>query len=106
MSKKDSPDPRHIDQIAYRLKLTRTVALEIGQTELCALVGIKTNTYNQWEMGKGRPELDKAMLLCEALGYTLDWIYRGDPAGLPYAIASKIAPYGFGLPVKHLSLRA
>ena len=30
------------------------------------------------------------MKLCEAFGYTLDWIYFGGPQGLPYALAKAL----------------
>ena len=81
--------PTSIAQIAFRLRSTRE-ALELTPTELCKQVGIRTNTWSQWENGKGRPELDKGLLLCDKLGVTLDWIYRGDPGGLPVRIASKL----------------
>lgn len=80
---------RSIDAIAARLEATRRV-LDLSQTQLCLRAGLATNTYNQWERGKGRPQLDEAMKLCDTFGLTLDWIYRGDPSGLPYSIASEI----------------
>ena len=64
----------------------------LNQTELCRLTGIATNTWNQYEKQAKRPELDKALLMCEKLGWTLDWIYRGDPSGLPLRITEKMQP--------------
>jgi transcriptional regulator with XRE-family HTH domain len=78
-----------IDQIAERLLWSRE-ALGLTQAELCRRAGVKPNAYSQWEKGKGRPEIDKAKLLCVNLGYTLDWIYLGDMSGLPHAIASNL----------------
>ena len=83
------PAERSIDAIAARLRRTR-LALGHSQTELCRIAGIATNTYNQYENAKGRPELDKAILLCDAFNLTLDWIYFGDPAGLPHGLAVKL----------------
>lgn len=83
--------PTHLDLIAFRLRSTR-LALELSQAELCRLTGIATNTWNQYEKGISRPELDKALILCEKLGITLDWIYRGDPSGLPLRITEKLRP--------------
>jgi len=80
--------PTSVPAISARLIATRH-ALGLSQVELCRRTGIATNTYNMWEKGNGRPELDKAFLLCETFGLTLDWIYRGDATGLPYGIASK-----------------
>lgn len=78
--------PRHIESIAARLLELRT-ATNLSQREFCARAGIGTTTYNNWERGLGRPELDKAMQLCDAYQITLDWLYRGNPAGLPYHVA-------------------
>lgn len=77
-------------EIAKRLRATRD-ALDLSQVALCKAAGIKQSTYNQWERGKGRPCLDDAIKLCDALALTLDWIYFGDASGLPLRIASKIA---------------
>lgn len=85
-----TPSPSEVQRIAHRLIITRENGLEISQADLCRITGIKTNTYNQWEMAKGRPRLDEAKLLCDHFGYTLDWIYRGDPSGLPFKITSKL----------------
>lgn len=87
--KKRSPPQSEIDAIAERLRVTRE-ALGLSPAELCRLTGIKPNTYSQWEKGRGRPRLDEARLLRRNLGYTLDWIYEGDRAGLPHSIAAKI----------------
>lgn len=84
-------NPTSLEAIAHRLKLTRA-ALGLNQTQFCGLAGIARNTYNQWEKGVSRPELDKALALCEAHNLTLDWVYRGVIGGLPYELASKIKP--------------
>lgn len=89
------PSPRNVQEIAKRLLRTRE-ALELKKADLCRLAGIAPNTYNQWEPiegrpAKGRPNLDQAQRLCDTFGYTLDWIYRGNPVGLPYKIIAKLA---------------
>jgi len=78
-----------IDEIARRLERTRT-ALDLSQSEFAEKAGIARNTYNQWEKGKGRPQLDGAIALCNTYHLTLDWIYFGEMNGLPYQIASKL----------------
>ena len=86
----ESRVPRsQIEEIAARLLAARE-ALGIGPAELCRRTGISPNTYSQWESAKGRPSLDEAMKLCRVLGYTLDWIYLGNPSGLPDRIASSL----------------
>lgn len=81
--------PRSVPAIAERLRMTRE-ALGLSQTQLCQRAGLATNTYNQWEHAKGRPGLDHAIALCDAIGLSLDWIYLGDPAALSYSVASKL----------------
>lgn len=78
-----------LDAIARRLERTR-VALGLTQSEFADKAGIARNTYNQWEKGKGRPQLDGAISLCSTYNLTLDWIYFGETSGLPYQVASKL----------------
>lgn len=82
-------NPRSIDAIAERLKLTRE-ALGMRQNAFAAAADLKPNAYNQYEKARGRPELDQAQALCDAHGLTLDWIYRGDASGLPAALVERI----------------
>ena len=78
-----------IDEIARRLERTR-LALGLSQSEFAEKAGLARNTYNQWEKGKGRPQLDGAIALCSVYNLTLDWIYFGDKSGLPYALAQQL----------------
>lgn len=78
-----------LEAIARRLERTRS-ALGLSQSEFADKAGIARNTYNQWEKGKGRPQLDGAIALCGTYNLTLDWIYFGDMNGLPYQTASKL----------------
>lgn len=89
MARKPPPQSQ-VQGIAARLRASRE-ALGLTAAELCRMAGVAPNTYSQWENAKGRPQLDEAIRLCRALGYTLDWIYLGDKSGLPYALASKLA---------------
>lgn len=78
-----------LEAIARRLERT-SAALGLSQSEFADRAGIARNTYNQWEKGKGRPQLDGAISLCNTYNLTLDWIYFGQMAGLPYQVASKL----------------
>jgi transcriptional regulator with XRE-family HTH domain len=62
----------------------------LKQNEFCGRAEIATNTYNQYEKGKRLPRVEHAIALCDAYNLTLDWIYRGDPSGLPYETADAI----------------
>lgn len=83
------PSERTVPAIARRLIATR-LALGLSQAALSRRTGVATNTYNQYEKEKGRPDLDNAMRLCDGLGITLDWIYRADASGLPARIADRL----------------
>ena len=78
-----------LQAIAHRLEQTRS-ALGLTQSEFADKAGIARNTYNQWEKGKGRPQLDGAIALCSTYNLTLDWIYFGQMSGLPYQVAQKL----------------
>jgi transcriptional regulator with XRE-family HTH domain len=76
--------------IGERLRLTRE-ALELKPGEFAGGAGIAKSTYSQWESGTRLPDLQFAMRLCDRYGLTLDWIYLGHLACLPYALAVKIS---------------
>lgn len=78
-----------VEGIARRLRAAQD-AMGISAADLCRRTGIAPNTYSQWISAKGRPELDQAKKLRRALGWTLDYIYEGDPSGLPHALAVKL----------------
>lgn len=86
-------NPRSLEAVAARLVvLRRTVGMSQG--EFAGAAGIAANTYNQYEKAKSRPELDKAIQICDRFQVTLDWLYFGDPAGLPFQIADRLRAAG------------
>jgi len=78
--------------IARRLMALRT-ALGLNLTAFSRRTGIPMNTLSNYESGLRRPELDKAVMVVNATGATLDWIYLGARAGLPGHLLEKIAPF-------------
>ena len=86
---RDKNTIRSVEAIAERLIASRK-AIGLKQAEYAERAGIPNNTYNQYEQAKGRPSLDFAYKLCDAYGLTLDWIYNGDPSGLPYRITKNL----------------
>lgn len=78
-----TPNPAQIEQIASRLRVLEAI-LGMSSSAIADAAGIARNTYSQWRKGKGRPQLDQAVLLCDRFGITLDWIYLGSTSGLPY----------------------
>lgn len=75
--------------VARRLALSRK-ALGMQQEEFSDAAGLSQPRYNQYETGRRLLTLPAAMVLCERYLLTLDWIYRGDPSGLPYRLADAI----------------
>lgn len=76
--------------IGARLELSRQ-ALGMDQRSFAGGAGIKTNTYNQYETGTNRPQIDAALALKDHYRLTLDWIYAGDMSGLSNHLHSAIA---------------
>ena len=89
----DMPTSNHQDRtfeaIASRLIATRE-ALGLKQSEFAKRAGIPVNTYNQYEKAVSQPRLDYAYALHDTYGLTLDWIYIGDPSGLPLRLAKEL----------------
>mgnify|MGYP000947246403 CR=1 FL=1 len=75
--------------VARRLTQTRE-ALDLDQQQFGTRAGLSQPQYNQYETGKRLLTLAAAMKLCDEYGLTLDWLYRGDPSGLPYRLADVI----------------
>jgi transcriptional regulator with XRE-family HTH domain len=85
----DRYEGRDRSAVGARLELSRQ-ALGIDQGAFAQGAGLKGNTYNQYETGTNMPRLDAAHALCDTYHLTLDWIYRGDPAGLRYDTAAAV----------------
>lgn len=86
-------DPEDTDDLAAdagrRLRLTRE-ALGLEQQEFGAEAGLSQPRYNAYENGKRKITLEAATLLCARYSMTLDWIFRGDPSGLPGRMRDEI----------------
>lgn len=76
-------------QIADRLERARH-AFGLNQAAWCRRVGITPNAWNQYESAERRISLDQAIKLCDATGLTLEYIYRGQLAGMSNELATKI----------------
>lgn len=72
-------------QFAYRIRMAR-VAAGYSQEEIAALLGIKPNTYNRYEGGRGDklPSIMPPWLIptfCTACHITEEWLFRGKGRG-------------------------
>ena len=75
--------------VGRRLRRTRE-AIWLNQQQFGTRAGMSQPQYNQFENGGRLITLRCAMKLCDEYLLTLDWIYRGDPSGLPYRLAEAI----------------
>lgn len=89
MEKPPLPPIAHRSQIALRLRATRE-ALGLRPVDICRALGFPQNQYSQWESGRARPNLDDMIRFSIRYRIPLDWIYQGDPSGLPYEIAEPV----------------
>lgn len=75
--------------VGRRLALVRQ-ALGLNQLEFGNRAGLSQPHYHQFERGKRRLTIEAALNLCHVYNLTLDYLYRGDPSGLPYKLATDI----------------
>lgn len=84
------PMPPTAKTLGQRLRKTRE-ALGVRAADLCRAIDCEPNRWSQYENGTRAITMPMAIRLCEAYGLTLDWIYRGDPAGLPVRLHQKLS---------------
>ena len=49
-----------------------------SQEELAEKIGIKRNTYSDWENGKCKPNYEKLEKIADFFGVSLDWLFGRD----------------------------
>ncbi len=76
--------------IAKRLVQTRLALGYKTQSAFAGQLGIGSPQYSVFESGKRRMSLGVALLIQEKFGISLDWIYRGDAAGLSAPLSTKL----------------
>lgn len=80
----------HANDVARRLRLVRTALGIPDQRDFGEAANLEQSLYNRFETGKRLLTLQAAMKLCERYGLTLDYLYLGDPSGLPYKLHNDI----------------
>jgi transcriptional regulator with XRE-family HTH domain len=75
-------------RLAYGVAQGRT--REMSQAEFSRLCGIGAAAWNNAETGDNRIGLDSALAIRRRTGVSLDYIFEGDPAGLPHVLAVEI----------------
>ena len=61
-----------------------------SQAELCRALNVLPSQWNQYESGERRITVDVALKLKMLYGITIDYIYTGDPSGLPFRLHRQI----------------
>lgn len=84
-----SPLPHSRAEIGRRLKATRQ-ALGLRARDIHHATGIGESTWSQYENGRRFPDLMQMLPFADRYGVTLDWIYRGIIAAVPFELAQKI----------------
>ncbi|MBI1202650.1 MAG: hypothetical protein GC182_09085 [Rhodopseudomonas sp.] len=83
--------PESLDEVADRLELTRRALGYPTQASFATAAGMTPQKWNNYVSKRGdRIPIDKALLLCQRFGLSLDWIYRGDMGALPVRLAKEI----------------
>jgi transcriptional regulator with XRE-family HTH domain len=65
------------------------VCTTLPQKEFAATLGASKQQYNNWVHGTPVLPAYAADLVLQ-YGVTLDWLYLGDPSGLPFALKSRL----------------
>lgn len=48
---------------------------QLTQQELAEILGVKRNTYSDWENGKSEPNYKKLVKIADFFGVSLDWLF-------------------------------
>lgn len=79
--------------IGARIRILREAMGYDSATLFAAYVGWSPQQLSNYERGYKRPEISMAIRLCKKTGVTLDWIFRGETAGLPLHVANLIQEF-------------
>jgi hypothetical protein len=57
-------------------------------------MGIEPNHLGNWMRGHGYPGQYELYKYCRKHGVTMDWVFLGDPSGLPHRVSEKLLKLG------------
>lgn len=78
-------------EVGRRLELFRTRVLKkVTQGALAKSIGTTQTGLSQFESGVRLLSLQVALNLCKHYDLTLDWLYHGDPGGLPVRMNDRL----------------
>jgi transcriptional regulator with XRE-family HTH domain len=79
-------NPTSLAAISERLRLLQ-LSSGLKQAPFSRLVGLSASQWNNYSRGRERISIDAALKVCVATGVSLDFIYRGERAALPFKLA-------------------
>ncbi len=80
------PCNRKYQDIGSRLHSIRYLT-ELNQKDFSSKCGFIPSKYNNWEKGERQIPVDKAIVITQIFGITLDYIYLGKTTALPFDLA-------------------
>jgi transcriptional regulator with XRE-family HTH domain len=87
------------EQMGRRLKALR-VALGLTQLRLADVMGVSCPTVSAWESGRNPIDILVLAATADRLGFTTDYIARGDPGGLSPELAVRLTDCSQSLPAR------
>lgn len=72
-----------------RLRVARK-ALGLTARALCTELSVEPGRWSHWENERHPPDIPTMLALKQRHGISLDWIFDGDPTGLPWLVAQGI----------------
>ncbi len=79
----------HVQQVGIRLRQLID-ALEIPYVQAATEMGVSKSQLGNWMRGDSYPAPYQLYLFCRRRGVNFDWPFLGDPAALPYQVASRL----------------
>jgi HTH-type transcriptional regulator, cell division transcriptional repressor len=83
-------------------------ALGMSARDMQTLLNVSKARLNHWENERHPPDLTAMLALKRLRGVSLDWIFAGDPSGLPTRILQHLVTAGAAAdaPIELVKLRA
>ena len=78
-----------LELIGKRVEAVRLVCTDLTQERFAESIGASKQQYNNWTKGYPIPVSYMAEVALQ-FKITLDWLYLGDPSGLPFALKSEL----------------
>ena len=79
-------------EISNRLRAVRA-HFDLSSQDFARRAGVDEKLYSKWESGGNRVSVPGALRIKAAYGISLDFIFDGDRAHLPHAVALSVERY-------------